>query len=379
MRNLCGSLATSAATLLQIMRHSFWKSLLACAFALSSAHGSWNIQTFSGNGNPGFKGDYGKAKDAQLDKPYGIVRGPDGALWFCEYGGNRIRKVRPDGFIFTVVGNGKKEFAGDGRPALEASLNMPHEVRFDALGDLYISDMGNHAIRKVDMKTGIIRTFAGTGFGGYSGDGEAASIAHLKQPSGIQFGPDGDLYICDTGNHAIRKVDMKTGDISTFAGTGTAGDTPDGSPIEGAQLRAPRSIDFDKEGNPWVVTRDGNQVIKFDLKTRRIMLMAGTGAKGFVGDGGAAVVAQFNSPKGIALAPNGNAYVVDSGNNCVRKINVETGVLERVAGSGERGDGPDGNPLQCLMSKPQGIFVDKDGSIFVSDSDAHRIRVLREN
>jgi len=246
------------------------------------------ISTFAGTGEKGFAGDDGPATAAKLDNPFGVVRGPDGAIWFCQYGGQRISKVTADGKIHTVAGTGQKGYTGDGGPALQATFNLPHEIRFDKAGNFFIADMQNHAIRRVDAKTGVIATFAGTGAPGYSGDGGPADKAQLKQPHSIQFGPDGSLYICDIGNNAIRKVNMKTGTISTFAGTGKPGDSPDGAPIAGTPLRGPRSLDFDAQGNLWLVTREGNQVLKFDLKAGKIALIAGNGKKGFTGNGGTA-------------------------------------------------------------------------------------------
>jgi DNA-binding beta-propeller fold protein YncE len=227
------------------------------------------------------------------------------------------------------------------------------------------------------MKTGVITTFAGTGKPGYSGDGGPAKDAQFKQPHSIQFDPAGDLYICDIGNNVIRKVDMKSGIISTFAGTGKAGPTPDGAPIAGTPLNGPRSIDFDADGNLWLVTRAGNQVFKFDLKARKIHHIAGSGKAGFTGNGGPAKEATLSGPKGISIAPNGNVYLADTESHTVRMIDMKKGTLELIAGTGEKGDGPEGDPLKCKMARLHGIFVDKDGSVFIGDSEAHRVRVIR--
>ncbi|EDY20563.1 NHL repeat containing protein [Chthoniobacter flavus Ellin428] len=350
---------------------------LALALTLAASAADWTISTFAGSGVQGFSGDGGLATQATLNNPFGLVRGPDGAIWFCEYGGQRLRRVTPDGKIHTAAGIGQKGYSGDGGPALEATFNLPHEIRFDRAGNYYIADMANHAIRRVDAKTKIITTFAGTGKPGYSGDGGPAAQAQLKQPHSIQFGPDGSLYICDVGNNCIRKVDMTTGTISTFAGTGKAGDTPDGSPIEGTPLKGPRSMDFDKEGNLWLVTREGNQVLKFDAKTGIISIAAGTGKKGFTGNGGPALEATLSGPKGIAVDAQGNVWLADTESHSIREINAKTGAIELVAGDGQRGDGPDGKPLHCEMDRPHGIFIDADGSVYIGDSESNRVRVLR--
>lgn len=351
--------------------------LLALALTLRATAAEWTIETFAGTGVQGFGGDGGPATQAQMDNPFGVIRGPDGAIWYCEYTGQRVRKVTPDGVIHTIAGNGQKGYSGDGGPALQASFNLPHEIRFDAKGDLYIVDMSNHAVRKVDLKSGIITTIAGTGKAGHSGDGGPASEALLNKPHSIQFGPDGHLYICDIGNHVIRRVDLSTGIISRYAGTGEAGPTPDGAPIEGTPLRGPRSIDFDKDGNLWLCTREGNQVFKFDVKAGKILHIAGTGKNGFTGNGGPAVEATLKGPKGIAIDAEGNAWLADTESHSVRMVEAKTGRLLLMAGTGEKGDGPDGDPLQCKMARLHGIYVDADGSVFIGDSEAHRVRVMR--
>ncbi len=355
------------------------RTLLALALLIQSVTAAeWTIATFAGTGVKGGSGDGGPATAAQIDNPFGVVRGPDGAIWFCEYSGQRIRRVAPDGTISTIAGTGQKGYDGDGGPALQATFNLPHELRFDANGDLYIVDMTNHAVRKIDMKTKIITTFAGTGVAGYSGDGGPAVKAQFKQPHSIQFGPDGSLYVCDIGNHVIRKIDMQSGTISTFAGTGQKGKTPDGAPITGTPITEPRSLDFDKAGNLWVATRGGNQVFKIDLKAEKIFHIAGTGKSGFTGNGGPAKEATLSGPKGIAIDAEGNVWLADCESHSIRMVNMKTGNLELIAGLNQKGDGPDGDPLSCKMARPHGVFCDADGTVFIGDSEAHRVRLLRK-
>ena len=361
----------------RLRRISLVATCAAVAVASVRVEAAWVAQTLIGDGNPGFTGNFGPAKEAQIDNPFGVLRGPDGALWFTEYGGQRVRRLLTDGSLATVVGDGKRGLLGNGGPALSASLNMPHEIRFDPFGDLYIADMGNHVIRKVEMKSGKITTLAGTGLPKFGGDGGPAKLAYLKQPHSIQFGRDACMYVCDTGNNLIRRVNMGSGVITSFAGTGAMGVTPDGAPIRGTPLSGPRALDVDREGNLWVVTRDGNQVLKLDMLNERIHVIAGTGEKGYSGDGGPARNATFHGPKGISVDKDGNVWIADTENNAVRRINVATGTIETIAGTGERGDGPDGDALKCKLSRVHGVFADADGAVYIGDSENHKIRVLK--
>jgi streptogramin lyase len=350
--------------------------LLAAFLAMSWQSSAATLTNFAGTGEIGASGDGGWALQASLNTPFGIVRGPDNALWFADYEAGVVRRIGPDGTITTVV-KGTGAYDGDNGVALGSSLKNPHELRFDRAGSLFISDTGNHVIRRYDPRTKVLTTFAGTGRPGYSGDGGAAVKAELKDPISLQFSPTGDLYVADIGNHVIRRVDKRTGVITTFAGTGKAGPTPDGSPIRGTPLNGPRSLDFDSRGNLWLVTREGNQVLRFDLENGEIQIVSGTGKKGFTGNGGSAREATLNGPKGIAIAPGGDVYLADTDNHAIRRIDVKRGTLELVAGTGEPGDGSAGDPLQTRLSHPHGVFVDTDGSVFIGDSENHRIRVIR--
>jgi streptogramin lyase len=334
------------------------------------------VVTFAGTGKPGYSGDGGPATNAQLNNPYGLARGLDGGLYICDMDNHVIRKITRDGIISTVAGTGKRGYSGDGGIATRAELNEPYEVRFDKEGNIFFVEMRNGVVRRVDAKTKIISTVAGTGKAGFSGDGGAATSATLNQPHSIQLDPVGDLFICDIGNHRIRKVVMKTGMISTFAGTGERTANRDGAKISGAPLNGPRAIDFDKVGNLWLALREGNSVYKFDLKAGTIHHVAGTGQNGFTGNGGPAKQATLSGPKGLSIAPNGSVYLTDTESHSIRMLDLRRGTIGLIAGTGERGDGPDGDPLKCKLSRPHGVFVDADGKIFVGDSEAHRVRVI---
>lgn len=334
------------------------------------------ITTFAGTGQPGFAGDGGPANQAQLNQPFGLVRGPDGALYVCDTNNHVIRRIDRKGVITTVVGTGQKGYSGDGGAALQATLNEPYELRFDRMGNLFIVERLNHTVRRVDAKTKIITTVAGTGKPGFAGDGGPAAKAQLNQPHSIQFDKQGDLYICDILNHRIRKVLLKENLILTVAGTGEKKPTPDGSPIAGTPLNGPRALDFDRNGDLWLALREGNAVYRFDMKTHTIHHVAGTGKQGFTGNGGPAKEATLSGPKGLSIAPNGNVYLADTESHSIRMIDVRKGTLELIAGTGAKGDGADGNPLECKLARPHGVFVDRDGALYVGDSEAHRVRVI---
>lgn len=336
------------------------------------------VRTIAGTGVAGFSGDGGPAVAAQLANPYGLVIGPDGALYICEVDNHRIRRLdMKTGSISTVAGNGTRGYSGDGGPATAASLNEPYEIRFDKTGHMFFVEMRNHLVRRVDAKTGIISTVAGTGEAGFSGDGGAATRATFRQPHSIAFDPQGRLLICDIGNHRIRRVDLRGGTVETYAGTGEKLPTPDGAPLAGTPLNGPRALDLDPQGNLYLALREGNAVYRIDPKAGRIHHLAGTGEKGYTGDGGPARQARLSGPKGIAWAPDGSVFIADTESHTVRRIDLKTGVITTVVGTGERGDGPDGDPLGCRTARPHGVFIDRQGVLYIGDSEAHRVRVWR--
>ena len=245
-------------------------------FLMAPTLWSASIHTIAGDGQAGYSGDGGPATEAQIKGPFGVLKGPDGGLYICDTYNHVIRRVDPNGKISTVAGTGQKGYSGDGGPATQARLNEPYEIRIDAAGNLVFVEMQNHLVRQVDAQTGRIRTLAGTGKRGFSGDGGPATKATMNRPHSIQFGPAGHLYICDIGNHRIRRVDAKTGRITTFAGTGERNPTPDGTSIQGVALNGPRAIDF--EGHQmWLALREGNAVYRLDLRRGTIHHEAGTG------------------------------------------------------------------------------------------------------
>jgi len=351
-------------------RHAI-KTLLALAVARPVLPGDESVSTLVGTGTAGFS-------ERQINNPYGFAIGRDGALYFCDLDNQRIRRIDPrTRAMTTVAGNGQRGYAGDGGPATAASLNMPHEIQFDAQGHLYIAERDNHVVRKVDAATAMMSTLAGTGRPGFSGDGGPAASADLRQPHSIAVEPDGrSLLVCDVGNHRIRRIDLSTGAIDTIGGTGERQPAPDGAPLKGTPLNGPRTIVFDATGNLYLALREGNAVYVVDRRSSRIRHLAGTGEQGYSGDGGPARLARLGGPKGLAWWRT-SLYVADTENHVIRQIDLRTDVIRTILGTGQRGDGPEPDPRRCALARPHGVLVDSHGTLHVGDSEAHRIRSLR--
>ena len=355
-------------------------STLAAAYPLTGFAQQAQVQTIAGTGVAGyeFEGRGGlPATETPVNNPYGVVIGPDGALYFCEVDTGRIRRVSlQTGRITTIAGNGKKGYVTESRRPLETAFSAPHEIRFDEQGNLYVVERDAHAVRRIAAQIGLITTLAGNGQPGYSGDNGPAVISQLRQPHSIAFDSRGNLLICDIGNSRLRIVDRETGFIRTLSGTGERIATPDSGPLSGTPLLGPRSIDTDNDGNAYLVLREGNAVFQLDIEGNRLQRIAGTGERGYTGDGGSALTATFNGPKGIAYSRQDNSlYIVDTENHVIRRQSLSTGIIDTVLGTGERGDGPDGDPLGCKLNRPHGICV-HDSIVYVSDSESHRVRAI---
>jgi sugar lactone lactonase YvrE len=341
-----------------------------------SAQGSGVMRSAVGTGMQGYAGDGGPAEKALLNQPFHCSKDRQGNLYVADTFNHCIRKVdAKTGRISTVAGNGQKGYTGDGGPAVQATLNEPYGVLPDRDGNLFIVDRLNCCIRRVDAKSGVITTYAGNGQKGYGGDGGPAAQAMMREPNALDFDPAGNLYIADVTDNRIRRVDVKTGVISTASGTGKREFTGDGGAAAAAGIQGARAVAFDREGAMYICEREGNRIRKADAKTGVITTVAGTGQKGYTGDGAPALQATFNGPMWIHIGADGKVYVVDTENHCVRQIDPKGGTIRTVAG-GHKGPDGDGGPAdKAGMDRPHGCWVDADGRLYTGDTNNHRIRV----
>lgn len=333
------------------------------------------IVTLVGNGTRGCAADGAHGAAAAIAEPFGVTVGPDGCLYLCDLGNHRICRVDlGTGRIARVVGTGRPGNAGDGGLALDATLLEPYEIRFNAAGDLYFVDMPNHVVRCVDAASGRIATVAGSGQAGFAGDGGPAAQAQLRQPHSIEIAADGAIFVADIGNHRVRRIDPASGVMDTFAGTGEAGPTADGAPAPRTPLHGPRALAFDETGDLLLTLREGNAVYRIDRAAGTVHHVAGTGRAGYAGDGGDARRADLAGPKGICATP-GAIYIADTESHTIRRIDRATNRIDTVVGDGSRHDGVDGDPLRCGLARPHGVCVGA-GRLFVGDSDNHRVRMM---
>lgn len=276
------------------------------------------ISTFAGNGTFGYSGDGGLATSAQLRQPNGLTIDGAGNIYIADDFNHCVRRVTPAGIISTFAGTGVQGYSGDGGPATSAQLNKPYGLTIDRMGNIYIAEYLNHCVRKV-TPAGIISTFAGTGVQGFSGDGGPAVSAQLREPTGVIPDGAGNIYIADNSNYRVRKV-TPAGIIFTFAGTGVGGYSGDGGPATNAQFYGPTGLTTDGAGNIYISDLV-NQRIRRISPSGIISTFAGTGIQGFSGDGGPAINAQLDNPQGLTTDAAGNLYIADHWNNRVRRVN----------------------------------------------------------
>src|SRR5438094_4014306 len=334
------------------------------------------ISTAAGTGSAGYGGDGGAATAAQLSAPFGTAVDSASNFYIAEWINHRVRKVDTSGRITTVAGIGVGGYGGDGGPATEAALNSPEGVAVDAAGNIYIADSFNNRIRKVDT-SGVITTIAGNGSPQYTGEGVATQVS-LNDPTCVAADKIGNLYIADNSSHRISKLNLSRGIISTIAGTGIGGFSGDGGPASAAQVFNPTHLATDQAGNLYIADYTNHRIRKISAGSGIITTVAGSATPGnhggYSGDGGPATSAQFNNPAGVAIDAAGNLYIADAQNKRVRKVDT-SGIVSTIAGGGTNGDGCSSET--AALKFPIHVALSPEVThIYIADYSDNRIRLI---
>jgi trimeric autotransporter adhesin len=335
------------------------------------------ITTVAGTGVDVYSGDRGQATSAQMSNPHGIAVDASGNIYIADSYDHRIRMVNVNSeIITTIAGTGVSGYSGDGGQATSSQLSNSSDVAVDAFGSIYVADSSNDCIRLI-KSTGIITTAAGTGVSGYSGDGGQATSAQLSDPHGIAVDVLSNIYIADSSNNCIRMVIKSTGIITTAAGTGVSGYSGDGGQATSAQLSNPHGIAVDVLGNIYIADSSNNCIRMVTTSTGIITTVAGTGASGYSGDGGQATSAQLSKPHDIAVDALGNIYIADTYDSRIRMVTKSTGIITTVAGTGASGySGDGGQAMEAQFNRPRGIAVHPNGQIYIADSANNCVRII---
>jgi sugar lactone lactonase YvrE len=322
----------------------------------------------------GTGGDGSPARMAKLNGPFGVAFDRSGTVYFVEFAGNKVRKIDARGIVTTIAGTGEPGDGGDGGPGPRAKLNNPHSLALAPDGSLYIADTGNNRVRCLNLKSGIITTVAGTGVKGYSGDGGPGTAAQFGSVYCVALDRGAqNLYIADLDNRRIRVLRLKSGVVETVAGNGERGVPMDGADARSSPLVDPRAVAVDSRGSVYVLERSGHALRVVDRRGK-IRTVAGTGQRGFSGDGGEARLATMNGPKHLCIDAGDNVLIADTENHVIRKYLPREGRIIRVAGTGRKGAaGLDGPPEQAELSQPHGVFFDPRGRLHIADSSNDRI------
>ncbi len=342
-------------------------SLLLTATISSAAE---KITLFAG----GSVADSDKATEAKLGEPFGISFDSAHNAMICDMKGQRVFKVEPKGTISILAGTGKTGASGDNGPANDAEFNAMHSLCVLPSGDVLLADTWNNRIRKLDVKSGQIRTIIGTGEKGFSGDGGPADKAQFGGIYCAALDPKGEkLYLTDLDNGRIRMVDLASNVVTTVAGNGKKGKPNDGIVAVDGPLSDPRAACVDSKGNLYILERGGNDLRMVDTKGR-IKLVVGNGKKGSAGDGGPALQAELNGPKHLCCDEKDNVLIADTENHVIRRYQPADGTIVRVAGTGKAGSaGVGGSPLEVQLKRPHGVTFHPKLGLLICDSENGRI------
>jgi len=347
---------------------------LIALLALAASTLAAKIELLAGGGT---KDADAPATECRLREPFGVEFAPSGEMIIAEMvTGNRVLKVDKAGQLTLLAGKGVKGFAGDGGPATSAEFNGIHNLAITPDGSVYFSDAWNYRIRKLDLKTGQISTFAGAGTKGFGGDGGPAAQAAFGMVIQIALSPDGkQLYVADIDNKRVRRIALDTSIVETVAGNGKAGKPEDGAAARETSLSDPRAVAVAADGSFYILERGGN-ALRFVDAAGKIRTVVGTGKTGLSGDGGPGLQATLNGPKHLCLDRDGTVIIADAESHVVRRYDPKTGIISRVAGTGKKGSaGVGGDPLACELFRPHGVTIAPDGALIITDS--YNNRVLR--
>jgi streptogramin lyase len=334
----------------------------------------------AGNGMAGdLPEEGGMARQVAVDLPFGVENGPDGALYITCVGTHRVLRLdRKRGRLTSVAGDGRRGYSGDGGPATAAMLNEPYEVRFDSRGTMLILEMQNHLLRRVAAGSGTITTLAGDGIAGYRGDGGPARQARFHDPHSLVLDADDNIYVSDLANHRVRRIDAASGQIETVAGNGERGLPREGGLGPEQPFLTPQGLVV-RGKSLWIASVAGHSLWRLDLKTRRLHRVAGTGQRGHTGDGGDPLQATFDGPRGMMMSAAGVLYVAEGESNVIRAVDPARRLIRTIAGVGpqEHDYAGDGVPATTApIWQPHGICAGERGTLIFSDTKNHRVRRL---
>lgn len=343
---------------------------------------------YIGTGDLGLNGDGHPARETKLYWVVDLEFAADGTPYVLDWNNHMVRRINEDGTVETIIGNfvgdgdpEMKDLTPEGAPGLEVRLNHPTDIQFDSDGTLILCAWHNHKLRVWNPETGMVHVTAGRG-AGYAGDGSTLEEALFNQPKNLVLAEDGTMYLLDQRNHRVRAV-APDGTVSTVAGTGTPGYGGDGGPAVEAQLELEAGSNPEPSGglalgDGVLYIADGlnHRIRTVDLSTGIIETIAGTGAPGYGGDGGPAVDAQLQHPRDLEVGPDGRLYVADTENHRIRAIDLDAGTIETVAGTGEVGMGTEGElAVETMLNRPMGVAFGPENAMYVADT--YNSRVLR--